>query len=413
MRNFTIAVGFCLLVIVFNSCSKTAVGPKTTPVKTADTTTTVNPPPAAGLITISPATGIINSVVTITGKGFTADTTKNTVTFGGVTAVINSASATQLIVSVTGTVKVVSNGTNYATAGNFTVQALVNNGLLVMNETVLDKSGNMYSTDGATVYKYVNSALTYKYALPPYAGGVLGVSGPGIISSLQGYPGGITIDKQGNIYTAQDFVLASGTVFSGYFYTVQCQIDKITPAGVVSVLAGGYGTRQLNCVTAVVADTTGNVYAADFYSSQIKKIDPLGNVTVFAGSGIRGTNDGPAASAEFATLASITIDNSGNIYAGDYTSIRKISTQGTVSTLYNMIPGVPFNSTGYNIKLSQDVNFMQDGSLGSIPQIFYTPDGLFFINTMLPNPGIYMINQQGNTGEVATNNELWLAVLQL
>src|SRR6218665_1161770 len=84
----------------------------------------------------------------------------------------------------------------------------------------------------------------------------------------------------------------------------------------------------------LIIDAHSNIYSAATGNLKILKVDPSGNVTVYAGSGQGGTDDGPSANASFGTIQGIAIDNSGNIYvAEEYSVLRKISAGGTVSTL--------------------------------------------------------------------------------
>lgn len=116
----------------------------------------------------------------------------------------------------------------------------------------------------------------------------------------------------------------------------------ITPSGAVTTIAGyGYGYVNANGTNArfadpwdVAVDATDNVYVADTYNNVIRKIDPSGNVTTFAGNGTAGYVDGPAASAEFNYPAGIAVASDGSIYVADQDNnrIRKISTSGVVST---------------------------------------------------------------------------------
>jgi hypothetical protein len=77
---------------------------------------------------------------------------------------------------------------------------------------------------------------------------------------------------------------------------------------------------------AIVVDKSGNLYVTD--TNVIRKIDPKGVVTIFAGQvAAYGATNGPAASATFFDCQGITIDGSGNLYVSDTGNnlIRKIT----------------------------------------------------------------------------------------
>ena len=85
-------------------------------------------------------------------------------------------------------------------------------------------------------------------------------------------------------------------------------IRKITLVGVVTTLAGMAGvagstegtgaSARFHEPTGVATDSAGNVYVADSFNHTIRKISPAGVVTTLAGTaGVKGSNDGAAAAA--------------------------------------------------------------------------------------------------------------------
>ena len=139
------------------------------------------------------------------------------------------------------------------------------------------------------------------------------------------------MDGSGNIYVADT-----------YNYTIR----KITPGGVVTTLAGspnvlgaadGTGSAaQFNLPGAVAANSTGTLYVADTYNSTIRKITPAGVVTTLAGSaGIFGASDGTGASALFMFPTGLAVDGNGFVYVADTSNanIRKITAAGLVTTI--------------------------------------------------------------------------------
>jgi DNA-binding beta-propeller fold protein YncE len=111
-------------------------------------------------------------------------------------------------------------------------------------------------------------------------------------------------------------------------------IRKITPAGVVTTVAGsvqGYadGTgpvARFDRLTGPAIDATGNIYVGDIGNNRIRKISPGGVVSSVAGGAPLGYADGPIATALFRNPCAVAVDPAGNLYVsdGDNNVIRKI-----------------------------------------------------------------------------------------
>ena len=181
------------------------------------------------------------------------------------------------------------------------------------------------------------------------AGAILTVTGPGI-RLVAGMPGGAgSIDGAvGRFYGPSGVAVdATGTVFVAD--TSNNTIRKISPAGVVSTLAGtagvigaanGTGTAaSFNRPTGIAFDKAGNILVADSSNSLIRQITPLGAVTTLAGTvGSTVAVDGPVATATFTFITGVATDNTGNVFVTDGVRLRKINTAGQISTLW-VFPG--------------------------------------------------------------------------
>ncbi|WP_136152987.1 T9SS type A sorting domain-containing protein [Flavobacterium sangjuense] len=190
----------------------------------------------------------------------------------------------------------------------------------------VDAGGNLYVADG---WNNKIRKITPAGIVSTLAGSTQGFS-DGAGGSAQFYhPFGVATDTAGNVYVAD---------------TENNKIRKITPAGVVSTLAGsgtcgflnGSGaTAQFCSPTGVVTDATGNVYVADLINHRIRKITPTGVVSTLAGGATYGFADGSGTAAKFNAPRGVTIDAAGNVYVADSENnkIRKITPAGMVSTL--------------------------------------------------------------------------------
>ena len=112
-----------------------------------------------------------------------------------------------------------------------------------------------------------------------------------------------------------------------------CKISE-SMAWVISTFAGtgsaghaeGIGSTALfNSPYGVAVDSRGNVYVADANNHLIRKITPAGVVSTLAGS-TGGFADGTGIAAQFNDPTGVAVDSSGNVYVADFNNhrIRKL-----------------------------------------------------------------------------------------
>ena len=199
-----------------------------------------------------------------------------------------------------------------------------------------------------------NFATPYTFTVFTGTTGVTGTAdGTGTAAQFW-YPSGVAADGAGNVYVACNFT-----------------IRKITPVGVVSTFAGSPGQQGFADGTgsaarfygpqALTVDAAGNIFVSDSAANTIRKITPAGVVTTLAGSPPQvGNADGTGAAARFWGPAGIAVDASGNVFVVDSgnNTIRKITPAGIVTTF----AGSPV------------IDGHADGTGGAAS--FYAPNGL-------------------------------------
>ncbi|MGE0879365.1 MAG: prepilin-type N-terminal cleavage/methylation domain-containing protein [Acidimicrobiia bacterium] len=247
---------------------------------------------------------------------------------------------------------------------------------------VVDSSGNVFVADalGSRIKKITPAGVSTFAG----SGSCAETNGTGTAAAFC-YPFGLAIDSSDNIYVADQYsnairkVTPAGVVTSliseapyGYqdgsgasiqmTYPMSIAVDnnsgnvyftemdtpvvrKLTPAGVVSTLAGNassWGSANGTGTSAtfggsmhLAVDSSGNVIVSDQYNHMIRKITPAGVVTTIAGTTSAGSTDGTGTNARFNNPFGVAVDSNDNLFVADYSNriVRKISSAGVVTTL--------------------------------------------------------------------------------
>ncbi len=208
----------------------------------------------------------------------------------------------------------------------------------------VDGSGNVYVADAFNeVVRKIRQSPSV--SMSTLAGGLVQRGFVDAVGSSARFrrPNGVAVDTSGNVYVADEENHA---------------IRKITPGGTVSTLAGlgpdfghvdGAGSvARFFGPMASAADRSGNLYVLDAYNFVVRKITPAGVVSTLAGAaGERGNLDGTGSEARFAfegpgddtrtdrSPLGMAIDGGGNLYVTDRDndSLRRITPAGVVTTV--------------------------------------------------------------------------------
>lgn len=146
------------------------------------------------------------------------------------------------------------------------------------------------------------------------------------------YPSSLATDSLGNVYFVDRDTY---------------RVRRVDPSGQVSTVAGsgllgfsGDGGPATSAklgerVEGLAVDKVGNIYIADAANYRVRRVDPSGTIETIAGTGSfgGGGDGGPAAMASLGPVYGLATDSAGNLYIADTFNdkVRKISPDGVIS----------------------------------------------------------------------------------
>lgn len=179
------------------------------------------------------------------------------------------------------------------------------------------------------------------YAIPATGQVITTIAGTG----TAGFSGDGGPATAATIHSTWDLITdASGSVFSLHY--TDHRIRRIDPTGVITTYAGtgtagfsgdgGLATAaQFNTPEGMAIDATGNIYVADYGNYRIRKIAASGIITTIAGDGFSGHSGdgGPASAARITPVAAVSVGPDGTIYFVAENSVRSIDPTGIIHTV--------------------------------------------------------------------------------
>jgi len=212
--------------------------------------------------------------------------------------------------------------------------------------------------------------------------GTAGYSGDGgaATSAEINYPGGVSVDLDGNVYIAD---------------TSNCRIREVSTSGTITTFAGngtcGYGGdnglatgAELNYPEGVAVDGGGNVYIADSGNNRIREVSENDQgeyiITTVAGNGTAGFSGdgGLATSAEIDFPIGVGVDLENNLYIAD--------------TGNNRVREVPRLGTRTINTVAGDGSSTYSGDGGPATSAGVNPVGV----TFSPGGNMYIVDQDNN-----------------
>ena len=209
------------------------------------------------------------------------------------------------------------------------------------SEVVLDAAGNLLIADEGNhrIRKVTPDGIIGTVA----GGGGGGDDGGPATAAYLTYPSGIALDAAGNLFIV-DYL----------------RIRKVTPAGIISTVAGTGGSdgdegfsgdggpataAQLSYPRGVAVDATGNLFIADSDNDRIRKVTPDGVINTVAGGAVLregavfaggfSGDGGHATTARLFDPLGVAVDAAGNLFIADSGNnrIRKVTPDGVISTV--------------------------------------------------------------------------------
>ena len=245
------------------------------------------------------------------------------------------------------------------------------------NAVGVDNSGSVYVSDLSARIREIKLGNIATFA-GMTSSGFSGDNGPAI-SALMSSPAGVASDKNGNVYIA-DAGNKRVREVSG------STITTIAGGGTSGLGDGGPATSAtLSYPVGIAFDGAGNLYIADAGNNRVRKV-ANGVITTVAGGG-SGADGGPAASASLDIPKGIAFDPSGNMFIAESSKIRRVATDGTISTAtptnvyYNTPQGIAADRAG-NVYFSEFYS-------GRVWKLAPDPN---FCSYVVSTPGVQALN---------------------
>ncbi len=227
----------------------------------------------------------------------------------------------------------------------------------------VDHGGNLFVSTWTAIYRMERAGTLVRIAGDPLESGFAGDGGPAMSARFRGVSC-IAFDSAGNLLIAD---------------RGNHRIRKVTTSGIITTIAGG-GTHgggdggtgisaQLSEPGALAFDVSGNLFIADAYV--VRKLASNGTITTFAGGNGSGSSGdrNQATSASLMWVSGIAVSPSQELYIAAYVAgppLKKVSTDGMISTVLTVPAGADSGAreqSGQPLRIGSPLAFDKAGNL--------------------------------------------------
>jgi len=173
----------------------------------------------------------------------------------------------------------------------------------------LDSAGNLYVADnGNNVIRKISS----KGNVTTLAGsGARGAKdGTGTAATFN-QPQSLCVDPAGNVYVADQ----GNNIIRKI--TPTGVVTTIAGNGTAGLQNGKLTASEFNKPGGIAIDKNGNLYVSDTNNNVIRKISPTGSVSTYAGTGTAGASNGILTAAQFNSPQGLVVDPLGRVFVVD------------------------------------------------------------------------------------------------